>query len=88
MNDLPSVTEKKLQQLQLCLYLLPIVGIIPSIWALYQGKASKQKQKASRLSIILVLSWFILYVTLSFGAHQTSDILALRLLYTNAIWYF
>lgn len=85
MNDLSSVTDKKLQQLQLCLYLLPILGIIPSIWTLYQGKANEQKQKTSRLSIILVLSWSLAYIALSFSAHQSSEILAFRLLYTNAL---
>ena len=85
MNDLSSVPEKKAQQLQLGMYLLPIVGIIPSLWTLYRGKATQQEQKTSRLSLILVLSWFIAYISLSFSANQTSDILAFRLLYTNAL---
>ncbi|MGK7895564.1 MAG: hypothetical protein AB4372_18610 [Xenococcus sp. (in: cyanobacteria)] len=85
MNNLSSVTDKRAQQLQLWIYLLPILGIVPSLWTLYRGKASQQEQKTSRLSLILVLSWLIAYVSLSFGANQTSDILAFRLLYTNAL---
>ncbi len=85
MNDLSSVPEKKAQQLQLLIYLLPVVGIIPSIWTLYRGRGSEQEQKTSRLSLILVLSWLIAYILLSFSANQTSDILAFRLLYTNAL---
>ena len=85
MNDLSSVTDKKAQQLQLWIYLLPILGIVPALWTLYRRKASQQEQNTSRLSLILVLSWFITYVSLSFSANQTSDILAFRLLYTNAL---
>ncbi len=85
MNDLYSVTEKKAQQLQLWIYLLPVVGIIPSLWTLSRGKASETAQKTSRLSLILVLSWLIAYISLSFSANQTSDLLAFRLLYTNAL---
>ena len=85
MNDLSSVPEKKAQQLQLLIYLLPVVGIIPSIWTLYRGKGSEQEQKTSRLSLILVLSWLIAYISLSISATQTSDILTFRLLYTNAL---
>ena len=85
MNNLSSETDKKAQQLQLWIYLLPILGIVPSLWTLYRGKASQQEQKTSRLSLILVLSWLIAYISLSFSANQTSDILAFRLLYTNAL---
>ncbi len=85
MNDLSSVPEKKAQQRQLWIYLLPVVGIIPSIWTLSRGKGSEQEQKTSRLSLILVSSWLIAYISLSFSANQTSDILAFRLLYTNAL---
>ncbi|MEM9271906.1 MAG: hypothetical protein AAGA80_02920 [Cyanobacteria bacterium P01_F01_bin.143] len=84
MNDLSSVSDKKAQQ-QLWIYLLPIVGIVPSIWTLYRGKASEESQKTSRLSLILVLSWSIAYISLFVSANQTSDILAFRLLYANAL---
>lgn len=88
MNDLYSVTEKKAQQQQeqqLWIYLLPVVGIIPALWTLSRGTANELEQKASRLSLILVLSWLLAYISLSFSANQTSDLLAFRLLYTNAL---
>ena len=85
MNDLYSVTEKKAPQLQLWIYLLPVLGIIPSLWTLSRGKAHETAQKASRLSLILVLSWLLAYISLSFGANQTSDLVAFRLLYANAL---
>jgi len=84
MNDLSSVSDKKAQQ-QLWIYLLPIVGIFPSIWTLYRGKANEESQKTSRLSLTLVMFWLTAYISLFVSANQTSDILAFRLLYTNAL---
>lgn len=85
MNDLSSVSDKKAQQQQLWIYLLPIVGIFPAIWTLSRGKASEESQKASRLSLTLVMLWLVAYISLFVSANQTSDILAFRLLYTNAL---
>ena len=73
------------KHLKLWLYLLPIVGVIPAIWTLGKNKGDKQQQKASRVSIILLLVWLGSYCSLSLGAGQASDLLAFRLLYTNAL---
>lgn len=86
MNDLSSVSDKKAQRQQLWIYLLPIVGIIPALWTIYRGKANEQEQqKISRVSLILVSSWLIAYISLFFGSNQTSDLLSFRLLYINAL---
>ena len=85
MNNQYSVREKSDRHLQLWLYLLPIVGVIPSIWTLYRDKGRVEQQKASRLSITLALTWIGLYVLLSLSAERASEILAFRLLYTNAL---
>lgn len=85
MNDLSSVLDKKAQRQQLWIYLLPIVGIIPALWTLSRGKANEQEQKISRLSLILVSSWLLAYISLFFGSNQTSDVLSFRLLYINAL---
>jgi hypothetical protein len=73
------------RQLRLWIYFLPVVGLLPSCWTLATGKGDRQKQNASRLSITLVLIWLGAYCTLSLGATQASEILAFRLLYTNAL---
>ncbi|MGK7937904.1 MAG: hypothetical protein AB4206_19230 [Xenococcaceae cyanobacterium] len=86
-------SEKKKRQLELGIYYLPIVGIIPSLWTLSRknsdrGSASSadlQHQKASRLSIKLTLIWLCAYGLLSIGSSQGSELVALRLLYTNAL---
>jgi hypothetical protein len=93
MNHRYSSQEQTERHLRLWLYLLPIVGVIPAIWTLYNNKSNseadfstnREQQKASRLSITLLLGWLGSYSLLSFGASQASEILAFRLLYTNAL---
>lgn len=85
MNNKNSEIEETNQQLQLGIYYLPIVGIIPSIWTLSRQHSPRQQQKASRLSIKLTLIWLSCYVLLFISSNQTSELLNLRLLYTNAL---
>lgn len=87
------MTNSKEKYWQTWIYLLPIAGIIPSIWTLsrYQHRQMigspihSAQLKASRLSLTLVLSWLIAYALLSFSAEKATDLTALRLLYTNAL---
>ena len=85
MNNYNSDSEKKYQQLQLGIYYLPIIGIIPSLWTLSRNQANRQKQRASRLSLTLTLIWLCSYSLLSLGSSYTSELITLRLLYTNAL---
>ncbi len=85
MDDKYSIQEKQTRHLQQWLYLLPIVGIIPAIWTLFARQSEPKQKQASRLSIALLITWFSLYLSLSLGADTTSDILAFRLLYANAL---
>jgi hypothetical protein len=80
-----EIETKKSQKRQLLIYLLPVVGVLPALWTLYRTEASSEHKKTSRLSIILLLGWLITYISLLMGAGQTSDIIAFRLLYTNAL---
>lgn len=84
MNEHQSSQEKN-YQLQLWIYFLPVLGLLPSCWTLAKGKGDRHQQNASRLSITLVLIWLGAYCTLSLGATQASEIVAFRLLYTNAL---
>ncbi len=78
---------------QTWIYLLPIAGIIPSIWTLFRyqhrraisSEINAEQLKASRLSLTLVLTWLTAYALLSFSAERATDLLAFRLLYTNAL---
>jgi len=75
----------KSQKRQLWIYLLPVIGVIPSLWTLSKSSADLEHKKTSRLSLILTLVWLSTYFSLWLGAGQTSDMLSFRLLYTNAL---
>ena len=83
-------------RLQLWIYLLPVVGVVPAIWTLYRATAKDnvlvscnlvelRQRKASRLSINLAFVWLSSYCLLSLGAANASGIESFRLLYTNAL---
>lgn len=78
-------SEKSLKQVQLFLYLTPIVGVIPSLWVLLRNKGSREQLQVSRLSIMLALIWSIVYISLWLGAMQTSDVASFRLLFLNSL---
>lgn len=75
----------KSQKRQLWIYLLPVVGIIPSIWTLSRNSSELEHKKTSRLSLILTIAWLSTYLGLWLGVDQTPDVLSFRLLYTNAL---
>lgn len=95
MND--RAYDSETTRLQLWIYLLPVVGIVPAIWTLYRSTPKenvtvhsdlvelRQRQKVSRLSVNLALLWLSCYCLLSFGAASVSGIESFRLLYTNAL---
>ena len=85
MEQKNSRLQKSEKQSQLWIYLLPVVGVLPAIWTLYRGTGNLEQQKASRLSVMLVLLWFIGYISLFIGAAQSSEILTFRLLYANTL---
>lgn len=96
-----SSTQRKIEQhLQLWIYLLPIVGVIPAVWTLYRTSNNainthnseyhstsclRQQQKASRLSINLMLICLSSYTLFTLGAANVTEIISFRLLYANAI---
>lgn len=85
MKDNDPFNEQKLNKFKLTFYLLPVVGWIPSVLALYGKQASKEQKAVGRLSISLTLIWAIAYFSLSLGASQTTEFLMLRLLYLNGL---
>lgn len=85
MSEFYKIENKKLQKQQLWVYLLPVVGVVPSLWTLYRNQANSEQKKASRLSVMLLLLWLTAYISLFIGAERASDLLSFRLLYTNAL---
>ncbi|PSB11146.1 hypothetical protein C7B62_06880 [Pleurocapsa sp. CCALA 161] len=101
MSNHSHTTKQTEQYLQLWIYFLPVVGVIPAVWTLSQSKPEKiadsqqnplknsaqlvQQLKASRLSLNLTLIWLCAYVLFSYGAADETQIIAFRFLYANAI---
>jgi len=77
--------EKKLKQTQLYIYLLPVFGLIPSLWTLSQGQGDAQQKSISRLSVTLTVGWLLIYTLLWASANDTSELLSFRLAYINAL---
>ncbi|TVQ42931.1 MAG: hypothetical protein EA365_13825 [Gloeocapsa sp. DLM2.Bin57] len=80
-----DLKDAKLKQIQLFIYLIPIVGLIPAIWTLLRDESDTSSQKVSRLSVKLAIAWLIAYALLWLGSTQTTDIVSFRLLYLNAL---
>ncbi|NMF82665.1 hypothetical protein [Nodosilinea sp. P-1105] len=73
-----------LERLKLMIYLVPIFGVVPSLYSLVTKQGSPQEQSVSRLVVTLALTWVILYGLLSTGSHLAPG-LSLRLLITNTL---
>lgn len=86
------MTSSSLQKLRIYLRLVPIFGVILSLWSLYgkSGSAIEDPEEAmvkaaSRLSVILGLVCVGAIASLGVGAHtQTSQITHLRFLFTSS----
>ncbi|MFN9174847.1 MAG: hypothetical protein ACK58N_10150 [Synechocystis sp.] len=88
MLDSDRFAETKLIRLRLCLYLLPIAGILPSLWQLQQTPKTSLERRQYRLSqrsLQLTLTWLILYGLLWGGSSVVGDVNSLRLLYGNGL---
>jgi hypothetical protein len=77
--------DRKLNRLQLMLYLIPFLGVIPAAWTMYQGVAAGEKRQISRLSINLTLGWLLFYTFLWTGTTFTDQTLSFRFLYLNGL---
>lgn len=73
-----------LERLKLVIYLVPVFGVAPALYSLWQKQGSRQEQSVSRLVITLALSWVVIYGLLSAGS-QLSPGLSLRFLISNTL---
>ena len=75
-----------LAKLETFLYLTPVIGLIPSIWAVYRRQRDPRQLKVCRLSIFLAFAWLSTYLSLNVGADLSSaSTLGLRLLFLNTL---
>jgi hypothetical protein len=77
--------DRQLIRLQLLLYLMPFVGIVPSAWTLSRKTGDREGRSLARLSLNLTLGWLLAYGLLWTGSTMATDTLSLRLLYLNAL---
>ena len=94
MTSLPDPDRKSMRdlepdafyRLETFLYLTPVIGLIPSIWAVYRRQRDPRQLKVCRLSIFLAFAWLSTYLSLNVGADLSSaSTLGLRLLFLNTL---
>ncbi len=84
-NDLNDLAEgTTLERLKLMIYLVPIFGVVPAAYSVWQKQGSRQEQSVSRLVITLALTWVMVYGLLSTGSHLAPG-LSLRFLISNTL---
>ncbi|MBU7586136.1 MAG: hypothetical protein KAF91_25260 [Nostoc sp. TH1S01] len=70
-------------QRQLLIYVIPVIGFLPSLWTLYSRQGSREQLTVSRQSVTMTFTWLLAYLLLATGA-ASSEFFALRLLILNS----
>lgn len=75
-----------LNRLETFLYLTPVIGLLPSLWAIYRRQKDKRQLAVCRLSIVLAFTWLSIYLSLNVGADLSGTSPAgLRMLFLNSL---
>jgi hypothetical protein len=75
-----------LSRLETFLYLTPVVGLLPSMWAIYRCQRNKRQLAVCRLSVLMAFIWLSIYLTLNVGADLSgASPVGLRLLFLNSL---
>ncbi|PSB40668.1 hypothetical protein [Chamaesiphon polymorphus] len=75
-----------LDRLETFLYLIPVMGVLPSMWAIYRRQRDKRQLAVCRLSILLAFIWLTTYMSLNVGADISgSSAIGFRLLFLNGL---
>jgi hypothetical protein len=91
LRDLPQnpVSHRDLNaldRLETFLYLTPVIGILPSMWAIYRRQKDKRQLAVCRLSILLAFIWLTTYLSLNVSADLSgASSIGLRLLFLNTL---
>jgi hypothetical protein len=72
MNSPDSFENYDVERLKTFIYLVPVVGVIPALWTLYRRTGTRQQRAASRLAVMLTVSWVFAYLLLDAGANSTA----------------
>jgi hypothetical protein len=75
------------RRLETFFYLIPVIGLIPSLWAIYRRQRDKKQLAVCRLSVLLAFIWLTIYLSCNVGADLSgiSTSIALRLLFINGL---
>lgn len=82
-ND--PLKEKPLKRLQMYLYFIPWLGVLPALWTIYHKEGDREQQTTSRLAVTLAFVWLLSNGVLLTSATQAPDILQFRLLFGDAL---
>ncbi len=75
-----------LSRLETFLYLTPVVGLLPSMWAIYRCQRNKKQLAVCRLSVLLAFTWLSIYLGLNVGADLSgASTVGFRLLFLNSL---
>ncbi len=76
-----------LDRLETFLYLTPVIGLLPSLWAIYRRQRDNRQLAVCRLSVCLAFTWLTLYLSLDVAADLAgaSTSIAVRLLFANGL---
>lgn len=76
-----------LERVETFLYLTPVMGLLPSLWAIYRRQCGKRQLSVCRLSVLLASIWSSVYLSLNVGADLSGadTAFALRLLFMNGL---
>ena len=75
-----------LDRLETFLYLTPVIGVLPSMWAIYRHQRNNRQLAVCRLSIFLALAWLSTYFSLNIGADLSgASATGFRLLFLNGL---
>jgi hypothetical protein len=75
-----------LAKLETFLYLTPVIGLLPSMWAIYRRQQDRRQLAVCRLSIFLAFTWLTTYLTLNVGADLSgASTVGFRLLFLNSL---
>jgi hypothetical protein len=75
-----------LSRLETFLYLTPVVGLLPSMWAIYRCQRNKRQLAVCRLSVLLAFTWLTIYLGLNVGADLSgASAVGFRLLFLNSL---
>jgi hypothetical protein len=85
-EPVPDLAPDALDRLETFLYLTPVIGVLPSMWAIYRRQRDRRQLAVCRLSIFLAFAWLSTYLSLNIGADLSgASSLGLRLLFLNTL---